>query len=279
VSEPSAAGLFADLFDARAGDYARSFGASGRAACDSGRALALDLLQASRDEVILDLACGPAILTTSLVERVGPGGLVIGGDRAPRMLALARSRSVVSPRLVLIRMDFGSLPLRTGSIDGVVCGHGLHFALDLPAALAEVARVLRPGGRFTASIARDAAKSAVERTLDGFVRWAVGPPPFPAEWLDTHAVVADTCQLAAAYCQAGFNDARLREGYDEWRLSDPRELVHATLSWWGNALLMRGMEPAKRRQIANRALDLVQQCWAGDLVVRIPWVVVATRRA
>jgi len=91
---------------------------------------------------VLDLGCGPGNSTTHLRESVGPG--VIGADYARAMLHRARHRD---PRLSLLCADGGSLPLREGSLDAVTFHSVLYLLPDRTAALAEVARVLRPGGR------------------------------------------------------------------------------------------------------------------------------------
>ena len=87
---------------------------------------------------VLDLACGTGDLCREL-ERAGhhPVGL----DVSWGMLAAARTDAP------LLHGDALSLPVPTGSVDGVTCGFGLRNFVSLPEFLAEVARALRPGGR------------------------------------------------------------------------------------------------------------------------------------
>jgi demethylmenaquinone methyltransferase/2-methoxy-6-polyprenyl-1,4-benzoquinol methylase len=87
---------------------------------------------------VLDLACGTGDLCRDL-ERAGhhPVGL----DVSWGMLAAARTDAP------LLHGDALSLPVPTGSVDGVTCGFGLRNFVSLPEFLAEVARALRPGGR------------------------------------------------------------------------------------------------------------------------------------
>ncbi|MBL8325933.1 MAG: methyltransferase domain-containing protein [Rubrivivax sp.] len=77
-----------------------------------------------------------------------------GIDLTPAHVALARERLArwttgPEPRLVLTHGDFHHLPQAAGSIDAVFCIESFCHAMDLPRAMGEVARVLRPGGRFT----------------------------------------------------------------------------------------------------------------------------------
>ena len=87
---------------------------------------------------VLDLACGTGDLCRDL-ERAGhhPVGL----DVSWGMLAAGRTDAP------LLHGDALSLPVPTGSVDGVTCGFGLRNFVSLPEFLAEVARALRPGGR------------------------------------------------------------------------------------------------------------------------------------
>jgi demethylmenaquinone methyltransferase/2-methoxy-6-polyprenyl-1,4-benzoquinol methylase len=65
-------------------------------------------------------------------------------------LALVRRRQIAPPvaqRCHVVTGDMGSLPIATGRFDVVTTGYGLRNVTDLPAAIAEIARVLAPGGR------------------------------------------------------------------------------------------------------------------------------------
>ncbi|MFD6419299.1 class I SAM-dependent methyltransferase [Streptomyces sp. NPDC060194] len=89
---------------------------------------------------VLDAGCGTGRALPALREAVGPSGVVVGVDVTPEMLAAA----VRAAGLVLA--DVGRLPLRSGSLDAVF-GAGLVSHLARPVEdLAELARVVRPGG-------------------------------------------------------------------------------------------------------------------------------------
>ncbi|MFL5277353.1 MAG: class I SAM-dependent methyltransferase [Myxococcales bacterium] len=92
--------------------------------------------------LVVDLGCGPGNSSKHLRDAVN--GTVIGIDPAQSMLLLARRRD---PRLALLRADGGALPLRDGVADAVTMHSVLYLMADRAAALREVARVLRPGGR------------------------------------------------------------------------------------------------------------------------------------
>ena len=87
---------------------------------------------------VLDLACGTGDLCRDLAAA---GHLPVGADLSFGMLAHARTTAP------LVQGDAVDLPLRAGSLDGVVSGFALRNFVALPPVFEELARVIRPGGR------------------------------------------------------------------------------------------------------------------------------------
>lgn len=110
-----------------------------------------ELLQALAREVagsdtVADLACGTGDLAAGAARAV-PAGRVIALDVSRRMLDRARARTdVAQGRVRLAAADIMTLPLADGSVDAVTVGYGFRNAPYLERALAQVRRVLRPGG-------------------------------------------------------------------------------------------------------------------------------------
>ena len=98
---------------------------------------------------LLDLCCGTGDLALLLAEGVRPGGLVLGLDAAAAPLALARRRAARQPWLPLDFQQGDALAtgLADGWADGAVMAYGLRNLSDPAAALRELRRLLRPGGR------------------------------------------------------------------------------------------------------------------------------------
>jgi demethylmenaquinone methyltransferase/2-methoxy-6-polyprenyl-1,4-benzoquinol methylase len=90
---------------------------------------------------VLDACCGTGDLAVA-AER--EGGIVTGLDFSPRMLERARKKSET---VTWIEGDLLALPCDEGSFDAATVGFGVRNVADLEAALAELHRVLRPGGR------------------------------------------------------------------------------------------------------------------------------------
>jgi len=99
-------------------------------------------------ERALDVAAGSGDLAVALAHAVGPGGEVWASDVNRRMLERGRDRLLDAGVLVpAVQCDAERLPFATGRFDCVTVGFGLRNMTHKERALAEMARVLRPGGR------------------------------------------------------------------------------------------------------------------------------------
>jgi arsenite methyltransferase len=110
----------------------------------------LDLLEPRPGEHVLDLGCGSGVHSRLIASRVSPGGLVVGVDAEPEAIELARKLSEdegAPPALTFQVADAHRLPFENDSFDAVICISVLAFCEDPLRVLADVRRVLRPGGR------------------------------------------------------------------------------------------------------------------------------------
>jgi len=101
---------------------------------------------------VLDLACGTGAPALQIARRVSPGGRVIGIDLAAAALEIAQHRAHERnlDNVEFQQHDAQNLPFADATFDLVTSRFGLMFFSDLPRALADSRRVLRPGGRFAA---------------------------------------------------------------------------------------------------------------------------------
>jgi demethylmenaquinone methyltransferase/2-methoxy-6-polyprenyl-1,4-benzoquinol methylase len=112
--------------------------------------LAIELAAVRAGERVLDLAGGTGDLTRLLSPRVGVTGRVLLADINGAMLARGRDRLLdagIAGNVDYVQMDAERLPLAGQSLDCVVIGFGLRNVTDKQAALNEMHRVLKPGGR------------------------------------------------------------------------------------------------------------------------------------
>ncbi len=164
----------------------------------------LDLPEGS---LILDLACGTGDLANDVMSR---GHRAVGVDYSAGMLAAAHTGAP------LVRADAAQLPVRDGGFDGVVCGFALRNFVELTSVFSEVARIIRPGGRF---VALDAAVPTNPLMRAGTTIWFRGAVPLLGRALahdadaysylpKSTAYLPTPSVLADALGEAGFTDAQ-----------------------------------------------------------------------
>ncbi len=114
------------------------------------RRRAIALARLGPRHIALDLGAGTGDLTMGLLRASDPSSAAIALDIAPRMLAVGRRRlrsAGLATRALAVVGNGESLPLPDASVDRVISGFTLRNVGDLPRALRELRRVLRPGGR------------------------------------------------------------------------------------------------------------------------------------
>jgi arsenite methyltransferase len=110
----------------------------------------LTALEAREGEHILDVGAGPGLLIADMAAVVGPGGHVTGLEISDSMLAVAHRRfasSAIADRVTLVKGDAAALPFPDASFDAATSTQVYEYVPDVDQALAELYRVLRPGGR------------------------------------------------------------------------------------------------------------------------------------
>ncbi len=114
------------------------------------RRRAIAALALSGRERVLDVCCGTADLALA-ARRAAPGARrIVGVDFSANMLAIGRDKVVRAGEagaVALARGDAARLPVADRSVDAVTVAFGIRNVHDVPAACAELRRVLRPGGR------------------------------------------------------------------------------------------------------------------------------------
>ncbi|HET8845115.1 MAG TPA: class I SAM-dependent methyltransferase, partial [Ktedonobacteraceae bacterium] len=109
-----------------------------------------DHFKVAEPGMLIELGCGPGLLWAGNHERIPQSWQIILSDFSPGMLENARNRLGDEPFAYSV-VDAQSLPFADESFDAVIANHMLYHIPDLPRALSEIRRVLKPGGRFYAS--------------------------------------------------------------------------------------------------------------------------------
>ena len=116
---------------------------------DAERAQLVELLDLRPGALVLEVWVGTGRNVARIQAAIGPGGRLIGQDLARGMLRQTQARLAASPPLV--QSEAERLPFGSDRFDAVLHYGALHVFADLPAALAEIVRVTRPGGRIVLS--------------------------------------------------------------------------------------------------------------------------------
>ena len=232
----------------------------------AGRMRAMEMLDARPGMKILDLACGPGTLSRRLVAAVSPGGGVTGVDLAPGMIELANALHLSSARFEL--MDIERLAFPDAVFDAAICGHGLQFAADLPSALSEARRVLRPRGRLCASVPIGSYGEAVWIQLYAVIdRW-LPPAPEAADQASTHATVQDADAFRQAALDAGFESAVVELIEEEVLWASAAQLVKGFMGWVDCAARIEGMDEIRRQALMDDAIATLRQDHPGPIVIK-----------
>jgi len=114
----------------------------------------LDRASLCPGERVVDVACGTGLVTLSAADAVAPGGEVVATDLSSGMIERARTRANDRGirNVEFERRDAAALGQPDGSFDAGLCSLGLMYVPDPKRALAEMHRVLAPGGRAVASV-------------------------------------------------------------------------------------------------------------------------------
>lgn len=174
---------------------------------------------------VVDIACGTGIVARTAARRVGPGGSVIGLDLSTPMLEAARSAAMAEG--VSIEWQEGSavkLSLVDEAVDIVLCQQGLQFFPDRSAALSEMHRVLRRGGRVALSVWCGIDRSPGFAVLAETLTRRIGPEAGTLMRSGPFGL-SSAEELRALVAAANFADITIRPAMKILRYPSPHEFV------------------------------------------------------
>lgn len=172
----------------------------------------LELSAPGPGERVLELACGPGGVGIAAAGLVGPAGEVVLSDVAAEMTAIAAARAAAAGlgNVRTLTLDLDDLGQPDQAYDVVLCREGLMFALDPAHAVAEIRRILRPGGRVALAVwgprARNPWLSLVFDAVSAQLGVTLPPPGVPGPF-----ALDDPERLAGLLAGAGLADVTVTE--------------------------------------------------------------------
>lgn len=242
----------------------------------------VELLDPGPGQTVLELAAGPGDTGFLIAGRLGPAGSLLSTDVAPEMVAAARRRAeelgIENARFRVV--DAAAIDLPDASVDGVVCRFGLMLVVDVEAAFAEVARVVRPGGRVVfATWAEPDANEWI--AAGGRAALALGLVEPPGDDVPGPFRLRSEERLRSLVAGAGLQLDALEDVVVEWRAASFDE-------WWDTTLdtsrmlrlLVQRLDEGGRAALRERTEQRLSRFRQADGSLEVPGLaraVLATR--
>ena len=242
-----------------------------------GAPLALELVEAAglaEGERVLDAACGTGIVARLAAERVGPTGTIAGLDINRGMLTVAR---LATPRARSVEWHEASAEatsLTGHCYDAVLCQMGLQFFPDKVAALREMRRLLKPGGRVVLNVPGPTPEvfSILARALARHVG------PEAAGFVHQVFSLYETRQVDDLLSAAGFREVAVRRDPRTLQLPPPAPFLWQYVHGTPLAAAVGQLEPQDRDDLEHDVVG-AWRSFAGEegLVLRLGVTVASAR--
>jgi ubiquinone/menaquinone biosynthesis C-methylase UbiE len=240
----------------------------------------LGLVDLSRVQQALDVGCGTGAFLVPLARRLAlQGATVIGLDLAEGTLGQARARMQAEGLPVdCIIGDVEALPFADHAFDLVLANYMLYHVPDLDQAIAELRRVLRPGGTLLAATnGQEHMRELWQMEEQALLRLGLSPPAVTALMERARAAGALSFRLdnGAQWLRHSFTDVHLERYPDALHVTEVEPLVAYLVSLWSMEQLVAGVAAPEheREMLQTRVVDsfrrIVHERIVADGAVRI----------
>ncbi|KAA3606040.1 MAG: methyltransferase domain-containing protein [Planctomycetota bacterium] len=206
--------------------------------------------QVKEGEVVLDLGCGGGIDLLLASQKVGPSGKVIGVDMTEEMLELAR-RNVAEAGVENVEVRQGiieALPVEDASVDLVISNCVINLSPDKPKVFQEIARVLKPGGRFAISDI------------------VLNEDPLP-DWILNHPVFYGAC-VSGAIRESRYLQGLADHGLTEVQVAGRQHYDREQLLHFAKSDLLEGADKLTAEDVQKAAEILEGRIWSARITGR-----------
>lgn len=201
-------------------------------------------------DTVLDVACGTGVLAREAANQVGPTGSVTGIDINEGMLDVARQKA---PPITWKTGPAESLPFAAGTFDRVVSQFGLMFFENPTQAIAEMGRVLRPGGRVAVavwdSLANTPGYAVVAEVLEELFGAAA------AASIQAPYALGDTRRLADLFAEAGMEKITIQTVPGKARFDSVESWIYTDIKGWTLADVINDEAFEELKQYAPQKLS------------------------
>jgi ubiquinone/menaquinone biosynthesis C-methylase UbiE len=186
----------------------------------------VELAGLERGQALLDLACGTGVVARTAAPILGHEGHIVALDLRPGMLAAARALAAPEGAPIeWVEADAQETRLSDASFDHVICQAGLQFFPDRPKALAEVRRMLKPGGRLTVLVWQELERQGLLHAMAGTEFSALEPLGVTWEDFNKPFSMGNPDELYPLLDEAGFRDTEILQEDREVRFADADNFV------------------------------------------------------
>jgi SAM-dependent methyltransferase len=223
---------------------------------------------------VLELAAGPGDTGFLAAELVAPGGTLISSDASPAMLEVARerARTLGIDNVEFKQLELEWIDLPTASVDVVLCRWGVMLIVDPAAALHEIRRVLRPGGRVALSVWAPPADNPWA-TIPTETLVALGHAKLPDRSAPGMFALAAEGRLSDMLEEAGFVDVAIERVEVVREYPGVREYVAETLDLTLSfAEAYERLDETEKAEVERRIAARVEPYAAPDGSLRLPGV-------
>lgn len=176
---------------------------------------------------VVDVACGTGVLTLQAAKAVSPGGTAAGVDLNSGMLAVARRKA---PEIDWREAPAEALPFDSADFDAAVSQFGLMFFQDRHAAIREMWRVLRPGGRLAVAVWDSLENTPGYSAVTALLAQLFGDEI--ADLLRAPYTLGETGLLEALLLDSGVEKPRVSRVGGEARFPSVRSWMHTDVRGW-----------------------------------------------
>jgi SAM-dependent methyltransferase len=223
----------------------------------------MEVVPAWPGETVLDVATGPGTVAREAARLAGPGGRVVGVDISAAMLGVARGwpAEVGAAPIEYVESSATAMPLADGTFDVAYCQQGLQHMSDADAALREIHRLLKVGGRL--------GVATWQRSPFSLFREVAARMGEAGEGIQPSSFGRDAAELSLALREAGFANVEIqtRELTSVLEGGIPQALEVAAYTAAASGL--RDVPP-ERQQVVREAIADALQAYVRDGAVVLP---------